>query len=67
MVVNLNDSAEFTLTIAGANIYNQALDAKKKSGDMVRMQLWEAFNVFGDHIYMGCQVPFESNVIRLNQ
>jgi len=75
MNVNLNDRATVTLTSTGAATYNRYLsqftypgrqEPNKKAGYVLSTQLWELFKIFGDSIYMGCNVPFENNVMEIS-
>lgn len=38
---------------------------KFKSGDTYKSSLWDIMNIFGKSMYMGCDVPFAKNEIKL--
>lgn len=75
--INLNDTVEVTLTEKGAEVYNkylegsymyrQGLREQKKAGDVLKEQLWHMFQVFGPHIHLGNQAPFDLCEIRLKR
>jgi hypothetical protein len=68
--INLNDHVEVVLNARGVEIYN-AYERRfeglyegqvmryKAEGDVLRDSLWHIMQIFGEHIYMGCVVPFE--------
>jgi len=33
------------------------------SGNKLRLELWSIMNMFGEHLYNGCEIPFEDNEI----
>ena len=66
--INLNEQFFVTLTAKGAEILNAKWADRPEFAthyeyEVVRMQLWELFGVFGAHIYNGCTIPFVGNVI----
>ena len=70
--INLNDMIEVTLTESGAQHF--AVEAEQHAGydhmtppigRTIRMQLWEAFALFGSQMMIGNSSPFEDNVVRL--
>jgi hypothetical protein len=65
---NINNSVEVRLTEKGANIYNNwygryaqygIVQEPVQEGHLLRAQLWHLFQVFGEHIHLGGEVPFE--------
>lgn len=70
--INLNDEIEVTLTKEGAEHFaieveqRAALDYFRPSTDLtLRMQLWEAFALFGSMMAIGHASPFEDNQVRI--
>lgn len=68
--VNLNDEIEFRLTSRGYWIaweyyknLGVSFPAKFSQSGSSRCTLWEAIHIFGEHIHIGCDVPFENNEI----
>jgi len=72
--INLNDSVKFKITKDGAkyianlnlthNVYKLCPISFKTDDDgYSEAQLWELFQYFGDAIYMGCQIPIESEIL----
>lgn len=70
--INLNDMIEVTLSESGAQHF--AVEAEQRAGydhmtppigRTIRMQLWEAFALFGSQMMIGHGSPFEDNVVRL--
>lgn len=63
MRLNLNEEVSVELTKSGADIYNSYWidykDPSKKEGDVIKEQFWHLFQVFGEHIYLGCEMPFK--------
>ncbi len=68
--INLNDTVEVVLSKFGAKIYNDWWNdpdfnwrttelSAKKTGDKLRAQLWHLMQVFGPHIHLGGNAPFE--------
>lgn len=61
MKINLNDRVAFTLTEAGAKLWNAQFDMcppewrpdPVPAGAEVKTQLWTFVQVFGPHTYMG--------------
>ena len=74
MNININQMAQVRLTEEGAKVFN-AWDRETQfpgwvpkdlnAGDVFKGHLWHLMQVFGPHIYMGCNVPFEGNEIQL--
>ena len=65
MKVNLNDQCIFTLTEAGAKVWNAAWDLvpvnvrpnPKQAGDVLTSQLWVVMEIFGPHTDLGQSSP----------
>lgn len=78
--INLNDVVEVTLTDKGLQLYKDNVESltipnqykyylydnlhTSNEGIILRIQLWELMNIFGDHLYNGCEIPFKDNIIR---
>jgi len=75
---NMNASAEVILTKTGADVLNKfnkrylqydashLLNIKTyKEDDVYSSPLWEIMQIFGPEIYMGCDVPFKDNNIKI--
>ena len=74
MKINMNDSVRVTLTATGAQVYNKYLsqftfsgrrEPNTTEGYVLKTPLWDLMHIFGNSIYMGCNVPFEFNVLEL--
>lgn len=74
MKVNLNDQCIFTLTEAGARVWNAAWDVvpvdfrpkPKQAGDVLTSQLWVVMEIFGPHTFLGQESPhIEGNTLEL--
>jgi len=70
--INLIDEIEVTLTKEGAEHF--AIEAEQRVGHdfrqlssslTVRMQLWEAFSLFGSMMVLGHPTPFKDNQLRI--
>ena len=33
----------------------------------VTLQLWELFQIFGDKFFVNCEIPFEDNIINIEE
>jgi hypothetical protein len=77
MEINVNTKCEVTLTSRGADILTRyELDLANdvpmyvpkfyKAGDTYCEQFWELMSIFGSHLYLGCEPPFENNIIKLD-
>lgn len=65
---NLNIPIHVKLTEKGKEIlddyYGKCGYPKEPEYDeYYEFQMWEMIQIFGQHIYLGCAVPFESNEI----
>lgn len=70
--MDLNDIVQIILTQKGADIVNKRnkdinaynvhrnFKTDYKAEDMYSDQLWEIFNIFGDHCNIGEDLPFKS-------
>jgi len=73
MKFNINHYVTIKLTDYGAYIYHRFYDSlllpyKPVSAyQEVQMQLWEVFNIFGDHCYNGANQLFVDNIIEFNE
>ncbi|MFC8685993.1 hypothetical protein [Brevibacillus porteri] len=68
IVFNMNDNARVKLTELGFTI----LEANKyypKPDDegYLTLPLWELMKLFGEHLFLGCKVPFETNIQLLSR
>ena len=71
--INMNNRCQVVLNQYGLNILQKHRDKfnlddrhyKVESDNSLTTELWVIMQIFGDHFYMGCQVPFEKNEIRL--
>ena len=43
----------------------QLVEGQHKEGDRYRFQLWELCSIFGPHLYNGCKIPFEKNLMEI--
>lgn len=71
MQININDTVAVVLTESGAKIWNdnEMKYAKynipdweprlKQQGDVLRGQLWSFMRIFGRHMHLGGEVPFD--------
>lgn len=77
MRLNLNEHVRATLTQRGADIWNTnegryegvsyTTPKYKQVGDVVKESLWHLFEVFGEYIHLGCDMPFEGCVITIGE
>jgi len=76
MEYNLNRQCKVTLTETGAKVMNEYYESIRhplvvnkvyKSGDEVSTELWHVMKIFGEHLYLGCDVPFIDNVIEISE
>jgi hypothetical protein len=66
MVVNLNDDVKVKLTDYGRDLLaKKRLTRQPDEAGYTKFQLWELMNIFGEHLYNGCSIPFEFNRILL--
>ena len=69
MKFNMNNYVSVTLTKRGTEIYNARWEGLRlpeeyipkpaSEGYVLKAQLWSLFQDFGEHIYLGCHMPFE--------
>jgi hypothetical protein len=63
---NLNDDVKVKLTDHGRDLLaKKRLTRQPDEAGYNRFQLWELMNIFGEHFYNGCSIPFEFNRILL--
>ena len=68
MKFNVNDEVKIKLTERGLEILEKEdlvslFDHSKCDEDgWYKVQLWWLMSVFGKHIYLGCNVPFETEI-----
>lgn len=68
MLINLNARVKVGLTEHGYKIYNQHLEQFNQKASIEQyhvFQLWDLMNVFGSHLYMGCEIPFVMNTLEI--
>jgi len=72
--INLNNTVKFKITKDGEkylanlnsthNVYKLCpISFKKDSNGYSEAQLWELFQYFGEAIYMGSQLPIETEIL----
>ena len=61
---NVNDYVLVKLTPVGKDLLkkNDRPIPDENSEGWSRWQLWELASAFGDHMYNGCQIPFETSI-----
>jgi len=61
--ININGQVTFKPNSLGWHIwekYHRDLHIDPPAhGETLTMPIWEMANIFGDHLYNGCQIPFE--------
>jgi hypothetical protein len=64
---NLNDDVKVKLTDHGRDLLakKRRLTQQPDEAGYTKFQLWELMNIFGEHLYNGCSIPFEFNRILL--
>lgn len=71
MIVNINQKVKVTLTEKGKQIlFDSYKDWPGAYTDKLmksEFQLWELMSIFGPHVYNGCEVPFEENIIDIDE
>jgi hypothetical protein len=64
----MNEFATVKLTPRGLGIYKKYygnFPEKISANNEIELQLWEMFLVFGETFFVGCDVPFEDNLITI--
>ena len=73
---NINDTAEVVLTKKGAQILNESDErpifmhthnGPYSEGEVFSSELWNIMHIFGSHLYNGCEIPFVSNNIIIQE
>jgi hypothetical protein len=70
MIVNINQTCKVKLTEKGKKIlFEYYRDWPGVPEDKLEKEfhLWELMQIFGPHVYNGCEIPFVNNVIDLNE
>lgn len=77
MHYNLNAVASVELTDIGLQVYRlyyqglgldpSSYEEKYIKNRMLTTELWHVMEIFGPHIYQGCEVPFKNNQIIVEQ
>ena len=70
--INLNDSVSVNLSERGAEILNKyfkqfIITKNYKAGDVFKTELWDLMNIFGEHLTMGFNIPFESCYLKIER
>lgn len=71
--ININDNVKLRLTEYGRTIHKDHFSGRLGSNayeqyycpdddGYVTMQLWEVMQVFGSHLHLGNEMPFETNI-----
>lgn len=68
---NINHFVKIKLNPQGELIYRDYHDKLgvatpkiiKDDAGYTQFSMWEAMQIFGDHIYMGCTMPFETRIL----
>ena len=76
MEFNINNYVHIKMTQHGRDIHKEhwtdvmsgcfdwTYNPKKESADgWFKWQMWDVMRVFGDHMYNGCELPFDVNII----
>lgn len=66
--VNMNQMVKAELTEKGKEIlseYHRKHIPSNANDDIIECELWHLFNIFGEHLYNGCDIPFVDNKIKL--
>ena len=73
MNYNLNAIASVELTNVGLQVYRlyyhklgldpSPYEEKYIKNDMLTTELWHIMEIFGPHLYQGCEIPFKNNQI----
>lgn len=67
--LNMNDKATVRLTAKGLAVWtahwkhNPYASAGVPADNLITTELWNLFNIFGSHLYNGCEIPFADNKI----
>lgn len=77
MKFNINECVRVRLTKTGKNILRKQFDSahermphvfkefalpKEDEQGFSEWQMWRLFETFGEHIYLGCEPPFETEI-----
>lgn len=81
--VNINEYIKVRLTAYGIDVLTQyflknfesigsedkrlAYMESRFEGDLLKMQMWEFFSIFAEHLYNGCEAVIFKNEIRINE
>lgn len=70
MIINLNEIVRVKLNTHGENIYREFYKdyptlIKIDWDNYIETELWSVMEIFGKHLFNGCRVPFENNVISI--
>jgi hypothetical protein len=70
ITININDRVRVRLTEAGRVVYRKFFTDLKCQAPIIPPDgviedpLWSIMNIFGPYSYMGCQMPFETEIER---
>ena len=63
MKFNVNNYVRVKLTEVGKNILEaEEIKYLPDEEGFVRFQMWELMQIFGNHMWNGCDIPFETNI-----
>ena len=71
--ININDSVKVKLTDKGKEILGQPKNSYYKTHryndntSVLSVSIWELMEIFGEHLYNGCTIPFAHNEIILDK
>lgn len=74
--VNLNNYVTLKITERGLRVFREyhdrmgldwepyaKMNGEAKRGATWRMQMWQVMQIFGPSIYLGCDPPFDTNIV----
>ncbi len=63
MFFNVNDYVYVRLTTTGRNILKEKnITAEEDEDGWSKWQLWTLMNTFGENVFNGCSLPFETKI-----
>lgn len=64
MKFNINDYVKVKLTEHGKKILKEKdINNSVDENGYTKFQLWDIMNIFGEYCILGCDVPFETEII----
>jgi hypothetical protein len=68
IVFNMNDYVKVKLNELGFTILETKISYHKLDNEgYLTLPLWELMQLFGEHLFLGCKVPFETNIQLLSR